>query len=80
MLQTDAPAGAADALTMAATALATEGEVSRDVPVMHVRPSTADRKGGRVPLTVLRARKIAGDGFEVGGRQVHRSQSTCLPA
>ena len=79
MLQTDAPVKAAGALQKAATALATEGEVSRDVPVLHVRPSTADRKGGRVPLTVLKGRKTAGDGVEVSGCQVHTHLSTYLP-
>lgn len=80
MLQTDAPAKASDALKMAATALVTEGEVRRDVPVMHVRPSTAERKGGRVPLTVLRARMTSGDAVELSGVQVHTSQSACLPS
>lgn len=74
MLQTDAPAGAAAALKVAASALASEGEVNRNVPVLHVRPSTADRKGGRVPLTVLKARSTSVGTMDIGGSQVHNSE------
>lgn len=54
LLCTDVPIGAAGVLAAAARELAEEGRVGPDVPALHVRPSTAERRRGQLPLAVLR--------------------------
>jgi hypothetical protein len=80
LLRTDAPSGAADALRKAAAALMADGVVGDGVRVIHVRPSTAERRGGRVPLTVLRARNSAANTVEVGWKEVRAVLGSCWAA
>eukprot|EP00892_Ulva_mutabilis_P009697 jgi/Ulvmu1/709/UM010_0081.1 len=54
LLCTDAPMGAAEVLSAAARELAREGQVGPSVRAQHVRPSTAERRSGQLPLAVLR--------------------------
>lgn len=54
LLCTDAPTEAAGVLAAAARDLDRDGLVSGDIRALHIRPTTAERQGGKVPLAVLR--------------------------
>ena len=80
LLCTDAPTEAAGVLTAAARELDRDGHVGPEVRAIHIRPSTAERRGGKVPLTVLRPDTRSGEVGPLPVAEVRICLSTVDPS